>query len=101
MPGAVYLRPVGMPSTDSGKGTAALVAQKTTLNIDGGRTLRQINATLIKDAVKRAAPDKAQAPVNMGSSGPALDTVKSTCPHIRRATDKSDPGRQGSNTCAQ
>ena len=101
VPGAVYPRPVGTPSTDSSKGAAALVAQKTTLNTDGSRTLRQVNATLTKDAVKRAAPDKAQALVNMGSNCPALDTVKTTCPHIRRATDKIDPGRQGSNTCAQ
>ena len=83
VPGAVCSRPVGTPSADSGKGTAALVAQKATLNIDGGRTLRQVNATLIQDAVKSAAPDKAQAFVNMSSSGPALNTVEPTGPHIR------------------
>ena len=76
VPGSVYPRPVGTPSADSGKGTAALVAQKATLNIDGARTFGQVNATLIQDAVKSAAPDKAQALVNMSSSGPALNTVE-------------------------
>ena len=84
MPSAVHPRAMGTPRADSSKGTSAFVAQEATLNIDSGRTLGQVDAALEQNAVKATSPNKAKALINMRSSGSALNTVKTTLPHVGR-----------------
>ena len=101
VPGAVHPRLMGAPSSNSGRGTAAVVAQKATLNLDNGRALWQSEAALVENAIKSTAPNDSQALIDMRRSGPALNTGEATEPQARIAAGQSDPGWQGSNPRAQ
>ena len=101
VPGSVHPRPMGAPSPSSGKGTAAVVAQKATLNLDSGRTLGQSKTALAKHAIKVKAPHDTQALIDMCRCGPALNTSEATEPQARVTAGQGDLGWQGSNPGAQ
>ena len=88
---------MGAPCSHGGKGTSAVVAQKTTFNFDSGRTLGQSKTALVEDAIKITAPHNTQALIDMRRNGPALDPGKTTVPGARVTAGQGDPGRQGSS----
>ena len=100
MPGTVHPRPVSAPGTWGGKGAAALVAQKATLDLHRGGALRKRESSLQEDAVKIAAPHNAQALINVQCSGSALNPGNTTAPQDGVTADKRKPRRQGTNSCA-
>ena len=100
MPGSVHPRPMSAPGTWSGKGAAALVAQKATLDLHRGGALRERESSLRKNAVKITAPHYAQALINVESSGSALNPGNATAPQDGVIADKRKPRRQGTNSCA-
>ena len=100
MPGTVHPRPVSTPSTWSGKGATALVAQKATLDLHRGGALREGEGTLQENAVKIAAPHNAQALIHVMCGGSALNPGNTTAPQDRITADQRKPSRQGTNSCA-
>ena len=101
MPGTMDLRPVGAPRTSGGKGTPTLVAQKATLDLHTRGALREVKGTLQEYVIKAAAPDDAQALINMVCSSPALHPGNTTAPQDRITADKLKPGRQGTSPRTQ
>ena len=92
---------MGAPSSNSGKGTAAVEAQKATFNLDSGRALGQSEAALVEHAIKITAPHDSQALIDMCRSGPATNTGEATEPQARITAGQGDPSWQGSNPRAQ
>ena len=66
------------PGSSGGEGTSALIAQEAPQDINRGRTLGQVMASLTQQDVKGAAPDAPQALIDMCRCGPALNTGKTS-----------------------
>ena len=101
MSGTVHPRTMCPPSTRSSKGATALVAQKATLDLHTRGALREVKGTLQEYVIKAAAPDDAQALINMVCSSPALHPGNTTAPQDRITADKLKPGRQGTSPRTQ
>ena len=78
-----------------------LVAQKATLDLHMRGALREVKGALQEDVIKAAAPDDAQALINMVCSSPALHPGNTTVPQDRITADKLKPGRQGTGPRTQ
>ena len=63
--------------------------------------LREVKGALHEDVIKAAAPDDAQALINMVRSSPALHPGNTTAPQDRITADKLKPGRQGTGPRTQ
>ena len=76
------------PRTRSGEGTAAIVAQKATLDLDRGGALRKGESALKENEVKIAAPHNAQALIHVLRGGSALNPGNTTAPQDRITADQ-------------
>ena len=78
VPGTMHPSHMCAPGSSGGKRTTALVAQEATRNNYRGRTLGQLKAPLIQQAVKRAAPHSPQTLIDMCRYGSAFHTGKAS-----------------------